>query len=130
MPVTRPEAVDIGGWLAALDRQVDAGELPVTTKRTYEWGFAQFLDWLDHQRTDEISEELIRHWITSLQAQGHNSFSIGFWMDCVTSFFSWAHQAGALPANPTLGIFNNGLAGEEDRQIQIRPDRGALFSEG
>ena len=129
MPVTRPESVHIGGWLASLDRQVAAGELPMTTKRTYEWGFAQFLDWLDHQQTDEVNEALIRHWIKSLEAHGHNSFSIGFWMDCVTSFFSWAHEAGALPANPALGVFNNGLSGKEDRQVNIRSDRGALVVE-
>ncbi len=127
MPVPRPEPVQIGEWLAALDRQVAAGELPVTTKRTYEWGFAQFLDWFDHQNSDGITGMLIRRWITSLQSQGHNSFSIGFWIDCVSSFFLWAHEVGAVAQNPALGIFENGLAGRADKPLHIRPSRGALI---
>jgi site-specific recombinase XerD len=126
MQVPRPETVHIGRWLASLEKQVEAGQLPITTKRTYEWGFAQFLDWFDHQPSNKVTAALIHRWIKSLQAQGHNSFSIGFWMDCVTSFFSWAYQAGEMPQNPTMGIFENGLSGRENRQIHIRPSRGAL----
>ena len=99
--VPRPDDSHVGGWQAALGHQVEIGNLTETMKRTYEWGFAQFLDWLDHQNTEWVSEELIRTWISGLHRQGHNSFSIGFWLNCVHSFFAWAVSEGVWDYDPT-----------------------------
>ena len=102
--VPRPDDAHVGGWQAALAHQVQIGNLTETMKRTYEWGFAQFLDWLDHQNTELVTEKLIRTWISGLHRQGHNSFSIGFWLNCVQSFFAWATSEGIFDYNPTRHV--------------------------
>ncbi len=115
LSVPRPDDKLVGGWQASLDLQVKSGDLPGTTKRTFEWGFAQFLDWLDHQQKEEISGALIYRWIESLQAQGYNSFSIGFWLDCLKNFFAWAKENGFFAYDPTRGILPGG--DQTERQI-------------
>ncbi len=102
--VPRPDASSMGGWSESLHLQVHKGELSNTMRRTYEWGFAQFVDWLDHQGAGEVTDALIRRWINGLRAQGHDSFSVNFWFDCVQSFFAWAEHSGRISHNPTNGI--------------------------
>ena len=104
LSVPRPDDELVAGWRASLNLQVAAGDLPRTTKRTLEWGFAQFLDWLDHQHKSEVSGSIIRRWVESLQAQGYNSFSVGFWLECVKNFFAWAVENEFFAFDPTLDV--------------------------
>lgn len=80
------------------------GDLTDTMRKTYEWGFAQFLDWLDHTGEAAVTSEIIELWVTGLHEQGHNSFSVGFWLGCVQNFFHWAYSVGSISNDPTEGV--------------------------
>lgn len=97
----------VEAWQQAMEQQVDQGRLSETMKRSYEWGFAQYLDWLNHQAAGPTTPELITHWIRSLEEQGYNSFSVSFWLDSVKSFYSWAYEEGWIPRDPTIGTEAN-----------------------
>jgi hypothetical protein len=94
----------VKGWQVALERQVQDGNLTDTMRNTYEWGFAQFLDWLDHSRVEAVSGEVIEEWVGGLHDQGHNSFLISFWLGCVQNFFGWAYESGSLLSDPSHGV--------------------------
>ena len=99
-----PSSKLIEGWQSSLETQVQEGELTDTMRRTYEWGFAQFLDWLTHSRLESVSNMEIQNWVQGLEEQGHNSFSVSFWLSCVKNFFSWAHKNGNLTNDPSVGV--------------------------
>jgi site-specific recombinase XerC len=111
----------VGDWQAYLALQVQAGKLTETMKRTYEWGFIQFVDWVDHQGVEQLNGTLICTWIDSLRKQGHNSFSIQFWVDCVMSFFEWAAKTGEFPNNPINGLQLEDLRHAENSADHIEP---------
>jgi site-specific recombinase XerD len=91
-------------WQESLELRVRQGELTPELKRTYIWGFAQFMDWLDLQQVQQVNDVLLRRWVESLRAQGHPSLSVEYWIECVWSFFSWATASGLIPLDPTAGI--------------------------
>jgi site-specific recombinase XerD len=94
----------VEGWQLDLENRVELGELTDTMRRAYEWGFAQFLDWLHHNRNETVSPTVIQDWVSSLRGQGYNSFSVAFWLSCVQSFFSWAYSNGGFLSDPTNGV--------------------------
>ena len=102
--VPRPDAALVGEWQASLDHKVRIGELSQAKRRTYEWGFAQFLDWLDHQGVSYVSEASVIRWVKSLQSQGYNSSAVGFWLECIRVFFVWAVKSGEMLSDPTIKI--------------------------
>ena len=99
----KPDETLVQDWQSALTRQVNTGELSETMKRSYEWGFAQYIDWLHQQQTGSLATNMIQEWIRSLEDQGYNSFSLGFWVDSVKSFYEWAYREGRLMEDPTRG---------------------------
>jgi site-specific recombinase XerD len=100
----------VAGWQVDLEQQVQNGNLTDTMRKTYEWGFAQFLDWLDHTQVEAVTGPVIEEWVSGLHNQGHNSFSISFWLSCVQNFFHWAYASGGVSSDPTNGV-ESGLDG-------------------
>ena len=99
-----PSSNLVVSWQDSLEQQVQKGDLTDTMRKTYEWGFAQFLDWLEHTGAVSVTAPTIQDWLSGLHDQGHNSFSVSFWLGCVQNFFHWAYSVGSISNDPTAGI--------------------------
>ncbi len=110
LTVSQPQAITpdsnvralVSDWHAALDLQVNAGELAETTATTYKRGMGQFLEWAEQRET--LSDETIRQWKADLLAEGYKPGAVNTWLAGVRAFFAWAVGARRLLHNPAAAV--------------------------
>ncbi len=75
-------------WQADLNNQLSRGDLEEFTRRNYQLGVGQFLDWADALEIDLVNHQIVQRWATHLQKQGQDSNTIGIWIAGLMSFLT------------------------------------------
>ncbi len=125
-------------FLAALDREVEAGDKSETTRTTYSVGLRKFVEWIEHQR--EINPDALLRWVADLRAAGRKPATVNTWLAGVRACFAWAHAQGLIPYNPADSVKGPQRRGtsrahrrepltdhEVLRVLDIPPDKPALL---
>jgi hypothetical protein len=87
-PFNKTKQALIKDWQADVNDQLSIGNLAEFTRRNYQLGVGQFLDWADAHEIDQVNHRIIQRWATHLQTRGHDSNTIGVWIAGLMSFLA------------------------------------------
>jgi integrase/recombinase XerD len=88
----------VSPWQGALE------ELSPITRASYRRGTTNFLDWLAQHNLLMVNQNVVQAWVKGLSSMGYRPSSVNTWLVGLRPFFTWVHEQGYVPFNPTLGV--------------------------
>jgi integrase/recombinase XerD len=114
--ITRTDLLSfIPPWQDALELRVQAQELKLDTKITYERGVTKFILWLASKRP---SADVIRAWKADMLNNKIKPSSVNVWIAGLRSFFGWLAEIGEIPFDPTQAIKGASRKGAIKRHVR------------
>jgi len=93
----------VEAWHAALNLDVEAGQIARATADTYKRGLAKFREW-GQANPERANDHAVKEWLASLRSAGASQNAISIWFAGVRAFFRWAVSEKHLAADPTAGV--------------------------